>query len=136
METIILDKDIKVFYVTASTFPEGILAAHQTLHAKIPYSTERKYFGISRPENNGKIVYRAAAEEMKEGEGAALNCDTLVLKKGKYISLTVLDYMKDLSSIEKAFQQLLASPDLDPEGYCVEWYLTDKDLRCMVRLNQ
>jgi hypothetical protein len=65
METIILDKDIKVFYVTASTFPEGILAAHQTLHAKIPYSTERKYFGISRPENNGKIVYRAAAEKRK-----------------------------------------------------------------------
>lgn len=136
METITLDKDIKVFYVTASTFPEGILAAHQSLHAKIPYSTERKYFGISRPENNGEIVYRAAAEEMKEGEGATLNCDTLVLEKGKYISLTVLDYMKDLSSIDKAFRQLLASPDLDPEGYCVEWYLTDKDLRCMIRLDQ
>lgn len=136
METITLDKDIKVFYVTASTFPEGILAAHQCLHAKIPYSTERKYFGISRPENNGEVVYRAAAEEMKEGEGATLNCDTLVLEKGKYISLTVLDYMKDLSSIDKAFRQLLASPDLDPEGYCVEWYLTDKDLRCMIRLDQ
>lgn len=134
METITLDKDIKVFYVIASTFPEGILAAHKSLHAKIPYSTERKYFGISRPENNGEIVYRAAAEEMKEGEGTSLNCDTLILKKGKYISLMVLDYMKDLSSIDKAFKQLLSIPNLDPEGYCVERYLTDKDLRCMIRL--
>lgn len=134
METITLDKDIKVLYVTATAFPEGILAAHQTLHAKIPYTTERKYFGISRPENNGNIVYRAAAEEITAGEAEALDCDMLILKKGKYISLMVFDYMKDLSSIDKAFQQLLSSPNLDPEGYCVEWYLTDKDLRCMIRL--
>ena len=51
----------------AKSFPEGILEAHQTLHALVPYSQNRKYFGISRPEN-GNIVYKAAAEELIEGE--------------------------------------------------------------------
>ena len=55
METTIVDKDIKVFYKTAKSFPDGVLSAHQTLHALIPFTTDRRYFGISRPEN-GAIV--------------------------------------------------------------------------------
>jgi hypothetical protein len=133
METIVLGKDIKVFYITASSFRLGIGAAHEKLHALVPSSAGRRFFGISRPEN-GHIVYKAAAEEMEEGEAEKLNCDTLVLEKGKYISLTLHDYLKDLQSIGNAFKQLLSCPGLDPQGYCVECYLNDKDMRCMVRL--
>lgn len=135
METITLDNDIKVFYITAISFPEGIMDAHKKLHALIPFSTSRKYFGVSRPEN-GVIVYKAAAEEINPGEAEKLNCDTLVLKKGKYICLAIDDYVKDVQSIDRAFKKLLAHPGLDPQGYCVEWYLTDKDVRCMIRLNE
>jgi len=94
METITFNNDIKVLYITATSFPDGVMAAHEKLHSLIPFSTQRKYFGVSRPEN-GVIVYKAAAEELNEGEAEKLNCDTLVLKKGRYISLTIHDYMKD-----------------------------------------
>jgi hypothetical protein len=134
METITIANDIKVLYITAKFFPDGILEAHQKLHSLIPFSTDRKYLGISRPEN-GPIVYRAAAEELEPGEAEKLNCDTLILKKGKYISLTIHDYMKDTPAIGKAFEQLLSQPDLDPQGYCVEWYMNDKDVKCMIRLD-
>ncbi|MDB4925315.1 transcriptional regulator [Mucilaginibacter sp.] len=134
METTTLDKDIKVCYITAASFPDGILAAHQKLHSLIPFSTNRKYFGVSRPEN-GPIVYRAAAEELEPGEAEKLNLDTLILKKGNYISLTVHDYMRDIPAIDRTFKQLLSQPNLDPQGYCVEWYLSDKDVKCMIRLN-
>ncbi len=133
METITQDKDITVMYVTASSFPDGVLAAHQKLHSLIPFSTDRKYFGISRPEN-GPIVYRAAAEELTPGEAGKLNLGTLVLRKGKYISLIAQDYMKDVQSIERAFEQLLDYPGIDPQGYCVELYISDKDVQCMARL--
>ncbi len=136
METIFQEQDTKVFYVTATYFPDGIQVAHEKLHALVPFSTDRKYFGISRPENNGPIVYRAAAEEIKKGEAEKLNCDTLVLKKGKYISLTIHDYTKDIQSIAKAFQQLLSSPGLDLQGYCVEWYVNNQDVKCMIRLEE
>lgn len=135
METTTFSSDIAVFYVTAASFPDGILAAHQKLHAMIPFSTNRKYFGISRPEND-VIVYRAAAEEIKPGEAEKLHCGMLVLKKGEYICLSITDYMKDVQSIQQAFDKLLSQPGLDPQGYCVEWYINDKDVKCMVRLKQ
>lgn len=133
MESINFDNDIKVLYIMATSFPDGILSAHQKLHTLVPYSSDRKYFGLSRPEN-GTIVYKAAAEEIIEGEAEKINCDTLILKKGKYLALTVNNYMEDIPRIGKSFTELLSVPGLDPEGYCVEWYVTDKDVKCMVRL--
>ena len=133
MKTITLDNDIKVFYITAKSFPDGIMEAHRKIHELVPFSTGRKYFGISRPEN-GVIIYKAAAEEITPGEADKLNCDTLVLKKGKYISLTIKEYMKDIQSISRSFKKLLSYPRLDPKGYCVEWYFNNKDVKCMVRL--
>lgn len=137
METIILEKDIKVFYVTATSFPQGIGEATQKLHSLFPFSKERRIFGLSRPENNAAIVYRAAAEEMYEGEAAELHCNTLVISKGKYISILVNDFRKDIMSIDRAFQQLLKQPGLDPQGYCVELYANENEaVTCMIRLDE
>lgn len=137
METTILEKDIKVFYVTASSFPQGIGEATQKLHGLFPFSAERRIFGLSRPENNGGIIYRAAAEEMYVGEAEKLNCKTLTIPKGKYISISVNDFRKDIMSIDTAFQQLLKHPNLDPQGYCVELYASEKEaVTCMIRLDE
>lgn len=136
MEKTILEQDIKVFYVTATSFPQGIGEATQKLHSLFPFSKERKIFGLSRPENNGGIIYRAAAEEMFEGEAQKLKCETLIIPKGKYISILVRDFRKDVMSIDRAFQQLLKQPNLDPQGYCVEQYATDNEaVTCMIRLD-
>jgi predicted transcriptional regulator YdeE len=133
METLTFDKDITIMYISASSFPNGVLAAHQKLHALFPFTEERKYFGVSRPEN-GEIAYKAAAEEAYPGEAANLNLQTLVLKKGKYISLTIPDFKKDVPAIEKAFNLLTSQPGIDPQGYCVEEYINQNDMVCMVRL--
>jgi len=42
--------------------------------------------------------------------------------------------MKDIDSIGAAFNKLIQLSDIDPQGYCIEWYLSDKDVRCMVRV--
>jgi len=101
----------------------------------VPFTTSRRYYGLSRPEN-GTIVYRAAAEELWVGEGKKLKCDTIVIRKGNYICLTVHDYMKHVHLIRDAFDELLSSPELDPQGYCVEWYISEQDVKCMIRLKQ
>jgi len=133
METFTFPEDITLLYVTAASFPDGILAAHQLLHSKIPFSTSRRYFGVSRPEQGGDIVYRAAAEQLEPDEAGRFQCETLVLKKGEYLSLTLHQYRDDLSAIDRAFKALLSQPGLDPQGYCVEWYTNDTDMRCMIR---
>lgn len=134
MEIIILDNDIKVFFIKANSFPDGIEEAYKKLNGLFPYSADRKYFGISRPEN-GVITYKAATEIIP-GEAEKFNCETLILKKGNYICITVNDFMKNVESIGMAFKELISNPETDPEGYCVEWYFNDKDVRCMVRLNR
>jgi hypothetical protein len=135
METQIFNNDITVFYVTAPSFPAGVMEAHNKLHALVSFENGRKLFGLSRPEN-GKIVYMAAAEELQQGEGEKLGCPTMVLKKGNYICETITGFMQNIPAIEKAFNQLTSQPGIDPQGYCVEWYFNDKDVKCMVRLEK
>jgi len=128
------DHDIRLLTIEAPSFPEGIMDAHEELLAMIPFSDERLYFGLSRPEN-GTIVYFAATEELQPGEAEKWGCGTLILKKGNYLSLRIEDYMKDISAIGRAFDELLKQPGIDPNGYCVEWYTSTKDVNCMVRLS-
>ena len=135
MKTITIENDIKVFYVTAKTFPDGIGEAIEKLHSLFPFSKERRIFGLSRPENNDGIIYRAAAEEMYDGEAEQLQCNTLIILKGKYIALEVIDFRKDIMSIDRAFNKILNQPGLDPQGYCIEQYANDKEaVTCMIRL--
>ena len=133
MEKFKLENDITVMYLTADSFPDGIMAAHHTLHAIVP-SGDRLFFGVSYPDRTGNISYKAGAEQHSEQEALALGLDTYRIRQGIYNSIIIKDYFKDPSSISQAFQQLLASPDLDPQGACVEMYLGERDVRCMVRL--
>lgn len=136
METITIDKDISVFYIRATSFPEGIVKAQEQLHALLASAPGRTYFGISRPEKGGTIVYKAGAEELEPGEAKKFHLETMTIKKGTYHCITVKNYTADPSLIKKAFDTILHQPGLDPNGYCIEWYLDEQDVRCMVRLNK
>ncbi|MEO8446767.1 MAG: transcriptional regulator [bacterium] len=135
MEKYNLDIDIKIFCVTADSFPDGILAAHQKLHSLLPTSAGRNFFGVSRPEDGSKIIYRAGVEESFGGEAEQYNCEKIIIKKGVYITIDIPDFHKDIQSIGRAFQELLKDPDIDQEGYCVEMYKGESEVKCMVRLN-
>ncbi|HEY1054925.1 MAG TPA: transcriptional regulator, partial [Emticicia sp.] len=127
MEKYHLSDDISAMYITASSFPDGVLAAHQKLHSLVPRedSPERKYFGISFP-IDGTIIYKACAEELTLGEAEALGLETYLIRKGEYTSIDIHDYMKDVSGIGDAFNTLLENPRIDPHGACIEWYRNDE----------
>jgi hypothetical protein len=133
METVAFEKDLALIYVSASSFPAGVMDAHNKLQNMVPFVIGRKFFGLSRPEN-GAIMYKAAAEVLNVNEAALLNLDQIVLKKGNYVYIDIPDFMQHLPLIAETFTKLLAHPNIDPQGYCVEWYLNAKDVKCMVRL--
>lgn len=136
MDKFNLDKDIRIFCVTAESFPEGIMAAFHKLHSIVPSNGKRRNFGISRPDSRGNIIYKAAVEESFEGEPDIKECETFIIKKGEYISVTVPDFMKDLKRIGDAFIELTSQSGIDPDGYCIEIYSNEKDVRCMVKLKE
>src|SRR5438128_1498895 len=77
MDITTLDNDITAYCMKASSFPEGVRQAHESLHALIPFDKNRKYFGISYP-LDGQINYWAAAAELNAGELSRHGLDTFV----------------------------------------------------------
>lgn len=133
MKVVVFEKDIEVCCVAASSFPDGVLAAFQTLHGKLDRKEARQHFGISHGLPKGGIHYLAAASELNPGEADALGLDRFTIQKGAYLGLTIQDYLKDLGEIGRTFERLLQSPELDPEGYCLEIY-AGKEVQCLVKL--
>src|SRR6266496_465390 len=91
-EKYFIDKDIKVACVKASSFPQGFEEAFQKLHSILPSSQKRTLYGISPGGKNGNIIYRAAAEELHEGEAEELGLERFIIRKGGYISELLKDF--------------------------------------------
>jgi predicted transcriptional regulator YdeE len=135
MDSFILGEDIPVICLTADSFPAGIEAAHEQLHQKVPNRQGRRFFGISRPDENGTVIYKAAAEEMQPGEAASLGLEAFTIKGGAYNTYYIKDFRDNIPAIAECFQLLIGQAEADPKGYCIEWYIGDKDVKCMVRSN-
>jgi hypothetical protein len=133
MEHFIISEDIKVYFIEADRFPEGIGEAFEKLFSIFYENDNRKIFGISRPEN-GKIIYKVAASLNINDEYNENNSLIMTIQKGNYISLVVKDYLKDITLIGKAFSALTSYPNIDPNGYCIEWYDGDREVLCLVKL--
>ena len=134
MEKFTLNEEIKVICVAAESFPNGIAAAHQKLDQIAPVASDRRHFGLSWGDGAGGIVYKAAAEETETGEAEKLGLETFTIKSGQYVQETVENFMQNIPKVSETFRRLLAQPDVAPDGYCLEWYLNYKDMKCMVKL--
>jgi hypothetical protein len=134
MEMIEMKEDILLMTVKAEHFPEGIREAFDELKRMLPPDDRRTPYGISKPEWNGTIVYKAGVEEAFAGEAEAYRCEQVMLKKGRYAVETISGWQSKIGSIAGTFEALLAQPQLDPETPCIEVYHSQSDLYCMVRL--
>lgn len=135
MENHKIEKDISIFYVNAESFPDGILDAFEKLHIHFPFSSERRFFGLSRQENGKEIVYKAAAEVKSQDEVQKYKFDTMIIPKGNYLAETIYNFKENIPLMGTTFDELLKQPNLHPGAYCVEWYLpNDEDVVCLIRL--
>jgi len=134
MEQYQLFSDRHLFCIRAASFPDGVLAAHQQLHALVPYTNERDYFGISYPLESGEILYKAGMSERFQGELSSFDLEGFEMKKGNYLYIDIGDFMKNISTIGEAFTKLISDNRIDPQGACIEWYMDNDVCRCMVRL--
>ena len=130
MEEFFLAEDILVICERAQSFPDGVFAAHQELHQQFPQDGKRRYFGLSWPDQNGKITYKAAVESL--GTEEIDHSETFTIKSGLFITKIIKDFRSDVSQIESCFQLLLKQPNIDPNGYCLEMYINENDVLCMV----
>ena len=135
METLKLDNDVKVFCTTAKSFPDGIQEAFITLD-KMLSKEGRSFYGISYFNERGGITYKAAVTENFEGEADNYGFESLTIPKGEYLSVTIKDWMQQISAIGETFKKLLKEPGIDTSCSCIEWYKSDKELTCMMKLKK
>ena len=133
MKEYLLREDVKLFCVTAKSFPAGIQDAFITLEKDLS-KEGRTFYGISYGTSTGEIIYRASVSEKYDGEAQDFEFESYTISKGKYIYETVIDYMNNLNRIGETFRQLQSHPQLDKNGACIEWYKSDKEVMCMVKL--
>lgn len=135
MDSFTFQEDVKTYCVTASSFPEGIQEAHDRLHQLLPSNERRNFYGVSWPAHDGTIIYKAAAEIMDSDNDHLLpDLDIFTIKNGPYNSLYIPNYRNNLESIKQAFDLLLQQHEVDPNGYCLEWYINENDVKCLVPL--
>lgn len=133
MEPYHLDHDIRLCCVRAKSFPDGVMAAFQQIMQIFPdQQGDRRLFGVSWPDGKGSMVYKAAVEEKHRGEAEKLGLETYLLKSGEYLSTVVHNFMNDIPSIGKAFNNLVEAPGVHPNTVGVEEYISNTDVRCMV----
>jgi hypothetical protein len=136
MEPYFLNTDINVLCVTASSFPDGIMAAFNKLNSLVQLPESRRVFGISYGDGDKDIIYKAAVEENSIDEAARFGCERFTIKKGEYISEHIEDFMKNIPAMGQAFQEMCRDKRIDNNGYCIEMYLNNnKDVLCMVKLD-
>ncbi len=131
-----LKEDVKIFCVTAKSFPDGVKEAWEKLHGMLPTTAGRTFYGISHGDKGSNIIYKAAVKESFEGEGKKYGCETFILKKGDYLTETIIDWMKKIDTIGSTFQTLLKDHLLDENFPCVEWYKSDSELLCMIKIKE
>ncbi|MFN8712977.1 MAG: hypothetical protein ACK5Z2_09010 [Bacteroidota bacterium] len=127
------ENDVAIVCAKATSFPDGVMAAFQQLHTVAPPIEGRSHFSVSWLGADGEIEYMAGATELQTGEIQQSDFVNFTISAGKYLYIDVHDFMKDIPAIGKTFQQLLASHEVSKDTVCIEWYVSDKLCRCMVK---
>ena len=134
METYNLEKEIKVLCTTATSFPDGIMAAFKKLESLSEDMCDRTFFGISRPDERGKIIYKAAVQQADENELDKYNVESFTIPAGEYITETILNWKDNMKAFGTAFTKLLDNPKMDYRYPCIEWYKSETEVMCMIKL--
>lgn len=133
MKTYFIPENTKVFGLVVPNFPNGIGDAFDKLVSMLPKGDARPYYGISECTNN-TVVYKAAALQTFEGEGAKYGCETYMLEGGTYLAGQITGWMQKTASIKSMFEKMLQDERADDLKPCIEIYKNDDEMLCLIRM--
>jgi hypothetical protein len=125
-------EDIKVIGVQVKTFPNGIKEAFGGLMKT--FGSDRDYYGVSWMDERDSIKYYAMARAVFPEEAKQKNYESLTIAKGEYQTETIHNWLSKTDGIKDVFHNLMGNNKPDKNHPCVEWYKSDEEMLCMVRL--
>lgn len=134
MEKLTLEKNLNVFGIEVTTFPAGIGEAFDELIKQTgDRAGKRNYYGVSSMSKDGKVIYKAVAEEKYEGEADKFNYEKEVIEGGNYLYKTLYHWTNKTGMIKDIFHEMMHDEHVDTMKPCVEWYKNDEEMLCMVK---
>lgn len=132
MEIKIIADDIHVFGHVVPDFPSGVAAAFDAMVRKLPGGFDRDFYGISAM-RDGKMQYVAAAAARKPDEGEIFGYQHFAIEKGEYLAIPLENWREKTQCINDTFHTLTEDPTADLAKPCVEWYVNDETMWCLVK---
>lgn len=134
MEKYIFENGLKVFGIEVKNFPAGIDEAFDELIKKTgDCAGEREYYGVSSINSEGKMIYKAVAEEKNEGEAEKYNYEKSLIEKGEYLYKELKDWRNNTNCIKDIFMNMMQDDKVNKAKPCVEWYKNDEEMLCMMK---
>lgn len=133
MEIYLQQEDVMLYGIHVKTFPVGIKESFDILMEA--FGETQSYYGISWVAEDGSIQYYSAVSVPDYSEANAANYDKLIIPQGKYATSTIYDWLPKTDSVKDVFHELLAGACPDKERACIEWYKSDEEMLCMVRVD-
>ena len=127
-------EDVSLICLRATSFPEGIMDAFNKLQDLLPNCSERTWYGISKPNEQGEIIYKAAVTELSDLEAQDTGFESFTVTKGVYLTEEIKNWRENMQMIGETFNKLLQDPQLDMTSSCIERYTAEDAILCMVKL--
>ena len=127
-------EDVSLICLRATSFPEGIMDAFNKLQDSLPNCSERTWYGISKPNEQGEIIYRAAVTALADLEAQETGFESFTVTRGIYLTEEIKNWRENMQMIGETFNKLLQDPQLDMASSCIERYTAEDAILCMVKL--
>jgi len=128
------ENDINTFGVEVKNFPAGVDEAFNELITKTGDAAgKRNYYGVSNMDSNGKMIYKALAEEKYKGEAKEYAYEQITIEKGDYYFEVLKDWRTKTTCIKDIFNEMMNDKRIDKTKPAVEWYKNDEEMWCMVK---
>lgn len=129
-----LPDEYRLLCKKVNSFPDGVGQAFDEMYKQLPSPDKRNYFGISWMDEHGQVIYQVAAEKRQEDAFTNAEFEESVLPRADYLMVRIMNWYDHLSDIKEVFGRLIADPRTDKSFPCVEWYRSDDELLCMMKI--
>lgn len=122
--------DLKLMYVQAPSFPDGIKEAWDKLESPLASLKGRKFYGTARLVD-GVMEYRACVIPLDDSEPLRLGFATFTVTSGYYATKKLINWTSQTHLIKTIFEELDSQHALDPNRPHIEFYRSQKEVVLM-----
>ena len=133
MEILRLTEDVTVLCEIVPTFPNGIDAAFKSLEKRFS-GKAHSFYGISYIDEAGTLIYKTAVTASSIDDHASTGLKSFIILKADYLVTTLENRINQLPNIGRALMELMEDERADKTFPCVEWYRSDEQMLCMVKM--